>query len=109
MRFEKVIDLIKDERDYQDSMYDGVQLEDEPTFDSLNTIGHWIIYIESYLNRAKTKFFRSGIKSGLIEKDDYILDPQKCHDIHEDEVLKDLVKVAALAIAALEYRGGGLE
>jgi hypothetical protein len=97
---EEVYALINRERDYQDSHYKGAK---KPNFDELNHVAEWVAYIRAYLNRAESKFL--GGAGGLLEGHNYDNDPEGAHRVHHQEVMKDLIKVAALAVACLEYRG----
>ena len=98
---EKVLNDIINERNYQDGRF-GTE------FDKLNTIGHWIIYIEEYLSQAKKKFFGSRIPGGVdFEKYSYssVTSAEASHDVHRREILNRVKKIAALAVACLEYLG----
>ena len=102
MRRDDVFKLIDDERKYQDSRF-GVE------FDKMNTLGHWIIYIEEYLNQAKKKFFGSRIPGGTDISYPEGLAPETIegakydHNEHRKAVLDKVKKIAALAVATLEY------
>jgi hypothetical protein len=109
-----VYQIINREREKQTSRYSGPE---EPTFDDLNTLGNWIIYIERYLQNAKDKFFADQIGEKTIseysivvmEEDNtlrkYRDDPGAMHDLHRRAVLREVMKVAALCVAALEHLG----
>lgn len=98
----EIFKLLDKEREYQDNTYG-----DE--FDKLNSIGHWIIYLEEYLEQAKKKFFGSRIPGGAYlnvymvgqtpDKETAI----KMHRIHKEETLKKVVKIGALVVACLEH------
>jgi hypothetical protein len=103
MKREEVFELINKERSYQNSMYDSDRPENTLSFDELNHVAQWVLYIEAYLNRAKSKFL--GGAGGRLVLDAYKENPSNAQIVHEEEVLKDLVKVAALTIACLEHRG----
>ena len=95
----KVLNDIINERNYQDGRF-GTE------FDALNTIGHWIIYIEEYLGQAKKKFFGSRIPGGVdFEKYSSATSAEASHDVHRREILNRVKKIAALAVACLEYLG----
>jgi hypothetical protein len=107
MDMEKVFPLIAKERGHQnvDLGYDAGGKK--VTFDDLNHTAQWAIYVHTYAERALSKFL--GGAGGLLDKIDYEEDPENAQRVHEREVLKDLVKVAALCVACLEHKGELLE
>lgn len=95
-----VFKIISDERDYQDKIYG----HSNPTFDDLNTIGDWVIYIEEYVKRTKDKLFRGELDiQPTVEK--YVYDPTNAKEAHRKEVIVAISKVAALCVAALQHLG----
>lgn len=97
----QIYKLIDEEREHQDEMYGETNALSSSTFDSLNDTAQWLIYMESYLNRAKSKFMgNAGVPKKLHREN-----PLHAHVEHEKAVLKDIIKVAALAVACLEHRG----
>jgi hypothetical protein len=99
MTRKEAFELISKERERQsvDLGYDAGGRK--PTFDDLNNVAEWAIYVKAYAERALSKFM-GGIPHRL-----YHDTPICAHDRHRVRVMKDLVKVAALAVACLEYCG----
>lgn len=77
-RRRKVYEAIDSEREYQDEKWGN------PRHDEQESMGNFLIYIERYLNRAKAGFYD--------------------HNATVD-VLNDVRKIAALAVAAMEQFG----
>lgn len=102
MKREEIFKQIEKEREYQDSKF-GTE------FDKMNSTGHWILYIEEYLNQAKKKLFGSRIPGGcevnyppgLAPKTPE--DAQFRHDAHKKAALEKVKKIATLAVACLEH------
>jgi len=102
MTRQKIYELLEEERCYQDSRFGR-------EFDELNSIGHWIIYIEEYLSQAKKKFFGSRIPGGADISypvgqgvgERAVME----HAEHRREILKKVKSIASLCIACLEYLG----
>lgn len=101
---QKIFEALDKERAYQDSRF-GTE------FDKMNGIGHWIVYLEEYLKRAKRKFmgarFRGGCEieypEGMAPKSKE--EAQLRHNVHKKAILNEVKKVAALCIACLEHLG----
>jgi hypothetical protein len=95
---------IEKERAYQDSKFGT-------WFDSMNSLGHWIVYIEEYLNMAKKKFFGSRIPGGSDITYPEAFKPKSQeeakyrHDVHTKEIINKVLKIAALCVATIEYYG----
>lgn len=77
-RRRRVYEAIDSEREYQDQKWGN------PRHDEQESMGNFLIYIERYLNRAKAGFYD--------------------HNATVD-VLNDVRKIAALAVAAMEQFG----
>ena len=75
MKREDVYKLIDGERDYQDSKFPG------PEGNAATPVANWILYIRQHVGRASDQI--------------YWLD--------KDAALEDIRKIAALAIACMEY------
>lgn len=77
MKREDIYKILDTERDFQDQAWDG---EEHRTHE----VGTFIVYIEHYLNQARTRVST---------------------DINTNGALNELRKVAALAIACFEAHG----
>tara|TARA_Y100000310_G_scaffold291992_1_gene320387 strand:+ start:3350 stop:3604 length:255 start_codon:yes stop_codon:yes gene_type:complete len=82
---ENILNDIQVERDRQRSLSHG---GDTDTFDKTNSRNDWIAYLAAYSGRAADKVFRNA-----REKQDF---------------RENMVKVAALAVAAIEAYDDGL-
>lgn len=72
----KVYEAIDSERDYQDQFW-GAGHDDN------NNIADFLIYIEQYVNKAKEIYTST----------------------HQEKVVHELRKIAALTVACMEYHG----
>lgn len=74
MNQDDVFKLIKAERDYQDQKFG-------PPIDNDNSVAHWLVFIEERIARSKKHLYR----------------------LEEESAREELVKIASLAVACLEY------
>jgi hypothetical protein len=82
---EEILDLIKEERSMQITRSHG---GDTPEFDKENTQNDWVAYIAAYAGRAADKVARNDREGQTFDD--------------------NIVKVAALCVAALQARREGL-